>query len=91
MIAIWLSCAYLVVGFPFGLTVAAREARRAARKGVKDEAAEAFAVCWLIWPVVLCVMAFDGLAWFARRVARVDRLPEVVERRTQDLEREVQL
>lgn len=86
---------YLSIGFVTGLVVAVREERDRARGGHHDgdSPGATILVMTVVWPLfafALLVVGAGGVAvWLTRRLARVERLPEVRERRIREAEDEV--
>lgn len=91
---------YFVIGIVFSTIVTALDIRDEARKGVAEEklldgVGIIFAICAPLWPLCLvwCVgeSAYHGLLKTSKKLARVDKLPEVQERKRKELEKELEL
>jgi hypothetical protein len=85
---------YVVVAWITAIVIVMIEYRNAAREG-RREPETGWGWFGLIWPIVLVVLTACGIATLtgliAKRLARTDRIPEVVQRRNAELERTLRL
>lgn len=91
-LAIDIPTLYVVGGLLTGTAGAVWELRGDARKGEVDPDVngEVFAIGFFFWPFLLPMLVVCGyLDWFIPKLARIERIPEVQERRQKQLEKEV--
>lgn len=91
---VWAPTLYVIIGLISAMGLSVYDARDLARRNNTDS--DSYPVDWGIFFVVLCFWPFVSFAllasiveWSVEKLARVDKLPEVVERKQKALEESV--
>ena len=84
---------YAILGFLTGLALAVHDVREQARKNQGAEPGVEFWAGLLLWPLAWLIFGVQGVWTVSEKLiyaaARAEKLPEVVERKQKELEREL--